>query len=156
MPPMWFSGSASSGRTAPERTLVTINHNSSQRHRRRTTLTNIERIPSRSIYRSRQKNNLAARLQAARTGQALASVEHHTVVRVAEVQSEGIVTGEKLREVDRLAYVAMSGQAMLRGWANHLAADDPILTDEMRFFSDVAKLGKGEVIADAINRFRGL
>ena len=53
------------------------------------------------------------RLQAGRTGRVLAASEHHTVVRSADVQAEGFVTAEKLRETDRLAHTAMSGHAFL-------------------------------------------
>jgi hypothetical protein len=89
-----------------------------------------------------------------RASRALASVESRTLLRAAIVQSEGLVEAENLREVDRLAHTAMNGQAFLRGWANHLAGEDPMVADELRFFTDLAKLGKGEIIADAIDSFR--
>jgi hypothetical protein len=118
-------------------------------------MSNLERVPARSVVaRPTTGSTISERLQASRTGRALATIEHQTIVRTASVQSEGFVEAEKLREVDRLAHTAMNGQAFLRGWANHLAGDDPMVADELRFFSDIAKLGKGEIIASAIDCFR--
>jgi hypothetical protein len=117
-------------------------------------MSNIERVPARSVIARPTGGTLAERLQANRTGRALAAIEHRTIVRTASVQSEGFVEAEKLREIDRLAHTAMNGQAFLRGWANHLAGDDPMVADELKFFSDIAKLGKGEIIASAIDCFR--
>ena len=118
-------------------------------------MSNIERVPARSVIaRPVTGGSLGERLQANRTGRALAAVEYRTIVRTAGVQSEGFVEAEKLREVDRLAHTAMNGQAFLRGWANHLAGEDLMAADDLRFFTDLAKLGKGEIIADAIDSFR--
>ena len=72
---------------------------------------------------------------------------------MAAVQAEGLVQGEKLREIDHLSREAMSGQAMLAGWRNTLAQGDPFLADELKFFTDVARMGKGEIIADTIDSF---
>lgn len=94
------------------------------------------------------------RMRPARVGRALAAIEQRSVVRMATVQGEGFVEAEKLREIDRLAHTAMSGQAFLRGWVNHLAGDDMVMADELRFYTDLAKLGKGDIIAGAIDRFR--
>jgi len=47
----------------------------------------------------------------------------------------------------------MSGQAMLSRWAATLAQGDPFLADDLKFFRDVAKMGKGEIIADTISDF---
>jgi hypothetical protein len=86
-------------------------------------------------------------------GRALAQLEGRTLLRVAAVQAEGLVQGEKLREVDNLTREAMTGHAMLRGWANTLAGSDPILHDELRFFMDTSRIGKGEIIADLIDNY---
>lgn len=88
-----------------------------------------------------------------RVSRDLARVEAATVGRVARVQGEAAVQHEKLVEVDRLARTAMSGQAMLSRWAATLSAGDAFVADELKFFSDVAKLGKGEIIADTIDEF---
>jgi hypothetical protein len=84
---------------------------------------------------------------------ALATVQHRTIVRTAVVQGEGTVQGTKLHEVDHLSRQAMTGQAMLARWRDVLAAGDPFLSDELRFFTDVARLGKGEIIADTIDSY---
>ncbi len=88
-----------------------------------------------------------------RTSKALTALEERTLVRAAGVQAEGYVQIEKTKEIDRLAREAISGQAMLRRWADTLAAGDPFLADEMKFFTDMARLGKGEIIADTIDTF---
>ena len=47
----------------------------------------------------------------------------------------------------------MTGQAMLGRWASTLAQGDAFLADDLRFFSDIAKLGKGEIIADTVSDY---
>lgn len=90
-----------------------------------------------------------------RQGQlALARINQQTLLRVAEVEGESIVQGQKLHEVDRLAHDAMSGQALLYAWETHFAGEDPVLRSELHFFSDVAKLSKGEIIADTVTALR--
>jgi hypothetical protein len=88
-----------------------------------------------------------------RTSRALSTVQRNTLMRMASVQAHAIVQTEKLHEIDRLSREAMSGQAMLNRWAATLAQGDPFLVDELKFFSDIAKMGKGEVIADTISDF---
>ncbi len=84
----------------------------------------------------------------------LAEIEGGTLLRVASVRGEAMVGREKLDEIDFLTWKAMSGHVMLDGWAKHLAGENPVLLDELRFFKDTARLGKGEVIADTIDKFR--
>ncbi len=88
------------------------------------------------------------------TARALQALDHQTVMRLAAVQSAGLVQAEKLHEIDRLAETAMVGQTMLARWRETLAGADPMLQDELRFFTDVARLGKGEVIVDTISSLR--
>lgn len=83
----------------------------------------------------------------------LTAVDHRTLVRLATNRGHAIVQNEKLHEIDRLTREAMTGQAMLSRWASTLAQGDPFLADELRFFSDVARMGKGEIIADTISDF---
>jgi hypothetical protein len=87
------------------------------------------------------------------TIRALDAVGHRTLVRMAQVQGEGLVQGAKTREIDHLARTAMGGQAMLRSWGDTLAHGDLFLADDMRFFADMAKMGKGEIIADTIDTY---
>jgi hypothetical protein len=84
---------------------------------------------------------------------ALTALKERTMVRAAGVQAEGYVQIQKTKEIDHLTREAISGQAMLRKWADTLAAGDPFLADEMKFFTDMARLGKGEIIADTIDTF---
>jgi hypothetical protein len=85
-----------------------------------------------------------------------AELEGATLLRAAAVRGEAIVASEKGDEIDYLVWKAMKGHADLVRWANHLAGDDIILADELRFFKDTARLGKGEIIADVIDTFRRL
>jgi hypothetical protein len=87
------------------------------------------------------------------TRRQLAAVGRDTMVRAAAVQGHAIVQTEKLHEIDRLTREAMTGQALLSRWAATLAQGDPFLADDLKFFADVARLGKGEVIADTISDF---
>jgi len=80
-------------------------------------------------------------------------LEERTILRAAGVQGEGLVQSAKVQEIDHLAREAMSGQAMLQHWGSTLAAGDPFVSDDMKFFMDLAKLGKGEVLADTIDTF---
>lgn len=93
------------------------------------------------------------RAESTRVNRDLARIEHRTLVRMANVQAEGYVQTEKVHVIDHLTRETMSGQAMLHQWGSTLASGDPFVADEMKFFTDVAKLGKGEVIADTITTF---
>ena len=88
-----------------------------------------------------------------RTGRALDQIEGSTVVRMASVQAHAMVQVEKTHEIDRLTREAMGGQAMLQRWSTTLSQGDPFLADELRLFTDLARMGKGEIIADTISNF---
>lgn len=107
-------------------------------------------VPSRTSELVRASGARQLTRQGQRT---LERLEERTLVRMASVQAEGMVQGEKTREIDHLTREAMSGQAMLRKWADTLAAGDPLLHDELTFFTDMARLGKGEIIADTIDSY---
>lgn len=83
----------------------------------------------------------------------LQQIRRQTAIRSAAVVGHSIVQNEKVHEVDRLARTAMAGQAMLNRWAATLAAGDPFIADEMKVFSDIAKLGKAQVLADTVDDF---
>src|SRR5579862_8350642 len=86
-----------------------------------------------------------------RQGQlALARIQQTTLLRCAEVQAEAIVQGEKLHEIDRLVDDAISDQAFLYAREGHWAGEDPVLRSDLHFFSDMAKLAKGELIGDTV------
>jgi hypothetical protein len=87
------------------------------------------------------------------SGRALTQVEERTLIRIARVQSEGMVQGEKIRELTHLGRNAETDHALLYKWANTLAAGDPMLHDELRFFGDMVRMGMGEIIADTIDTY---
>jgi hypothetical protein len=72
---------------------------------------------------------------------------------MAAIQGEGLVQGDKVREIGHLARDAMTGHAMLRKWADTLAHGDPLLHDELQFFVDTARMGCGEIMADLIDTY---
>lgn len=88
-----------------------------------------------------------------RAARELAVVERQTVTRMARVRGDAIVQSEKVHEIDRLAREAMSGQAMLTRWGQTLAQGDPFINDDLKFFTDLAKMAKGEIIADTADSF---
>lgn len=115
---------------------------------------NVERTPAQPVVvRSAGTSTIAERRQTARTARALTVVEHTTLVRLARVQAESIVQTEKVHEIDHLSREAMTGHAMLHRWASTLASGDPFIVEDLKFFLDTAKLGKGEVLADTIDSY---
>lgn len=88
-----------------------------------------------------------------RASRAVQAVQRTTLVRMASVQGHAMVQNEKLHEIDRLAREGMTGQAMLAKFAATLSDGDPFLADDLKFFADMAKVGKGEIIADTVSDF---
>lgn len=89
------------------------------------------------------------------TSRALQAIDQRTIVRVGELHAEATVEVEKVDQVDRLVDKAMMSHAFLHARANALAGNDPLLGDELRFFTDMSRLAKGELIADFVDRVRG-
>lgn len=71
-------------------------------------------------------------------------------LQLTQVRAQGLVFQEECHEIDRLARVCMAGQAMLDEWADVLSNGNPIRAQELHFFSNIARIGKGEVLANAI------
>jgi hypothetical protein len=88
-----------------------------------------------------------------RASRQLLSVSDETSVRVARVQGESIVQTEKVHEIGHLTREAMTGFAMLRKWGDTLATGDVFMADDMKFFTDMAKLSMGEIIADTSDTY---
>ena len=89
-----------------------------------------------------------------RAASRLAAVEADTLLRFARVIGEGRIQSEKLYEADQLVGDAMVGHARLHNKASCLSRNDPLLSDELRYYTDMAKLGKGEILADTFHTFR--
>lgn len=83
----------------------------------------------------------------------LAAIDRRNLARIANVHGEGLVQGEKIHELNTLAREAVTGYTFLRKWSDHLAGADPILHDELRFFTDATRLAVGEVIADTVDTY---
>jgi len=104
------------------------------------------------LWPQRQAAPLSDRLPR-QTGRALDRIGQRTVLRVATVQAEGLVQTEKVKEVDHLTREAMTGQAMLNQFREVLAHGNLLEAEELRFFTDMARIGKGEIIADTIDTY---
>lgn len=104
------------------------------------------------IHREAQHVRMGLRLPRP-TSRTLAAIEHQTHVRMANVRAEGLVTDEKLREVDHLTRQAMTEHAMLHHFGAAVAAGDAFIADDNRFFIDVAKVGKGILLGDLIDKY---
>src|SRR6202521_5189311 len=109
-----------------------------------TTMPDIERREGSVVLGPTHRLSRAERMLATRRAQQMADVHYSTAVRLATVQAEGIVQTEKVHELDHLTREAITGHVMLARWASTLAAGDPFIADDLRFFMDTNKLGKGE------------
>ena len=95
----------------------------------------------------------ASAVQRLQSSWQLSSMERRTRYRLAAVQAESFVQQAKINEVQHVVREAMNGQALLHGWANTLAAGDPLLGEEMRYFTELSRLGAGEIIADTVDSY---
>ena len=89
-----------------------------------------------------------------RTRMGVARVEQQTVIDVAQVQRQVIVQSERISGVDSLTRDAMIDCALRDGLVGVLAGENPVLREDLRYFSDIAKLGSGELIIDTVRNFR--
>jgi hypothetical protein len=105
------------------------------------------------LVRQMNTNAMARPGRNPRLSRAIARVEERTLIRLANVQGHALVQNEKLHEIDRLTREAVSGQALLSHWAATLAKGDAFLADELKFFTDLARIGKGEIVADTVSDF---
>ena len=80
-------------------------------------------------------------------------LEQTTNLRAIAVRADGAIATEKANEIDALAGTAISGQALLVRGKETLAAGDPLLQDDLNFFVQMAKVGKGEIIAQTVTGF---
>ena len=117
---------------------------------------NIEHLPPTGIGLTTNRTARALDRHNRAVTRGLGVISFQTTMRIASVQGDGIVQSEKMREVDRVTQAAMNGQALLAKWRDTLAGADPMLQDELKFFTDVARMGKGEIILDTISNLRRL
>ena len=76
-----------------------------------------------------------------------------TTLRLYRTQAEGMVQAQKMHEIDQVAREAMTGQAMLGQYAASLAQGDPLVADDMQHFVNLARMGKGELLADLVTTY---
>lgn len=80
------------------------------------------------------------------TRQTLHQIDEATLMRVGTILSDGIVGSAKVNEIDRLSRQAMMGQAMLHRLGAAMARGDVFMADDMIFFTELAKVAKGDLI----------
>jgi hypothetical protein len=114
-------------------------------------MSSLERLQPGGSARSARGSGLVRQ-----TNRVLGNLEHETVVRMAQVQSEGYVHCEKVREVENLTQAALTGHTLLAKWRDTLAGPDPVLHDELTFFLNISRVAQAEIIADAVSRLRGV
>ena len=89
-----------------------------------------------------------------RERQAAALARYDIEGRLRAVRDDGLVNAAQLRELDHLAWTAMSGQAVLSKAATAMSQGDPFLESDLRYFSDIARLAKGELLVEAAEDMR--
>lgn len=89
-----------------------------------------------------------------RERQAAALARYNIEGRLRAVHDDGLVNAAQLRELDHLAWTAMSGQAVLSKAATAMSQGDPFLESDLRYFSDIARLAKGELLVEAAEDMR--
>jgi hypothetical protein len=115
-------------------------------------MTRFQPKPDLPMPANRQLARALTRLQSS-TALDLARTRSDIIRRAARVEAEAIVATVKVQEINRVTKEAIGGCAMLRHYADTVAHGDPMLMDELRFFTDVARLGAGEVIADMVTSY---
>lgn len=89
-----------------------------------------------------------------RERQAAAIARYDIEGRLRAVHDDGLVNAAQLREIDHLAFTAMTGQAMLSKAASAMSQGDPFTESDLRYFADIARLAKGELLVEAAEDMR--
>ncbi len=87
------------------------------------------------------------------TSREVEALRHQTGMRALVVQAEAYVAKEKAGEVAALTRDAMTDYAMLSNYADVISGNNMFLRDELRFYTDIARLGAGEIIASTVDKF---
>lgn len=75
------------------------------------------------------------------------------IARTANVMAEGAVARQKLMEIDHLAREAVTGQIMLAKWVETLAGSNAFMHEEVRLFTDIARMSKAQIMADLTDTY---
>jgi hypothetical protein len=89
----------------------------------------------------------------ARSRRRALALQNTQLARVAGVVAEGAVAETKASEVAHVGRECMTNQAMLSRWRDTLAGGDPLLHDDLNYFSQIVKLGQGEVLSDLVSTY---
>jgi hypothetical protein len=78
------------------------------------------------------------------------SMQAEARIEMLDVHRRAVVAATKAEEVDRLTRVAINGHAQITTVASTLAGADPLLADDLKFFTDLSRLGKAEILTQFI------
>lgn len=116
-------------------------------------MSNIERVQARSVIVRPSGTTIAERRHSARTARALTVIEHTTLVRLAQVEADGVIATDKVHEIHHAAREGVTDYAMLYHYATAASGGDPVLLDELRLIKETARLGSAEVLADLVDTY---
>jgi hypothetical protein len=83
----------------------------------------------------------------------LARIGRNTLIRVANVRAEADISADKIRELNGVAREAVTDYVMLSERTRVMTANDPVLADSVRIFTETARLGAAEVLADLVDTY---
>lgn len=86
-----------------------------------------------------------------RAAMQISTIESNLSIRLAAIEGEAFASADVLQVADRLAFSAMVGQSLLVNAAATLAGGDPFLADELKTFTEIAKITKAGVIVRAVD-----
>lgn len=89
-----------------------------------------------------------------RTERSLSRLEEISLLRIGATQAEALVSAEKMKELDFLGRQAALGEGANVKMRDAMAGGDPVLMERVTFLLDVGLIGKGEILADTVAKFR--
>jgi hypothetical protein len=89
-----------------------------------------------------------------RTERTLSRMEEGVLIRISATQGEALVSASKLQELDFLGRQAALGEVANVKMRDAICAGDPVLMERVTFLLDIGLVGKGEIIADTVAKFR--
>ena len=90
------------------------------------------------------------------TQRTLGRIEESTLVRQARLLGEEYLDNQKLAAVSHLTKSAMLHHANETHLKRALAGADPIAEDALDYYLGLAKVARGELIIDAVHKYRDI
>jgi hypothetical protein len=116
----------------------------------------IARIRGRAVASRRTVSPSRRQLrQLAQTAEALSAAGDSAMLRVAEVQSEGYVAGQKVHEAGHVARDIIADYSKTKQWVA-LHAPNPLDTDDLRLVTSNLLFGYENILQDLFDTLRVL